>query len=246
MGRSDVVYTVLVGILVASVGCASPDTPEASADTQSADCHALFDGQSLDGWHRIGAADFTADNGMIVGRAMHGIPNSFLSSDESYGDFDLSLEFNVDEAFNSGVQFRSAQASDTLHFRHQAGSGGRFTQITRPGRVWGYQADIDPTPRGWTAHIYEEAGRGWLQTLAADADTTLKLNPIDPGAWHTLRIRAEGDTMRTWLDHNPVATLVDTLRSDGFIALQVHAVGSPEEAGKTVRFRSISVCPIDT
>lgn len=258
MGRSEIPAAVfVVALALAATGCGgdtpdptgelpanAPGSSQATSNVSDAGCRPLFDGESLAGWHRIGDAELTAESGMIIGRAVHGIPNSFLATDDAFGDFDLSLAFNVDEAFNSGVQFRSEQASDTLRFPHQAGNGNRFTQVTRPGRVWGYQADIDPTSRGWTANIYEEAGRGWLQTFPSNGEPAIELHPIEPGAWHALRIRAAGDTIQTWLDGDPVATLVDTLRSEGFIALQVHAVGTPEETGKSVRFRSIEMCGV--
>ena len=65
-----------------------------------------------------------------------------------------------------------------------------------------------------------------------------------PGIWHNLRIRAVADTLRTWLDDHPVTSLQDTVRSSGFVALQVHSVHSLDESGKTVRFINIRLCEI--
>ena len=167
------------------------------------------------------------------------IPNSFLRTDSVYGDFDLSLSFRVDSGFNSGVQIRSAVAQDTIRFeRHQAGNGRVRKQVTLPGRVFGYQVEIDPTPRGWTGQIFDEAARGWLQTFSGDVQP----RAIVPDAWHALRIRAVGDSVLTWLDGESVATLVDDRSSEGFIALQVHAVSDASHAGRTVRFRDLTLC----
>ncbi len=201
-------------------------------------CTPLFDGTSLAGWTAIGDASYAVEDSAIVGRAVYGVPNSFLRTDAEYTDFDLSLEFAVDSGFNSGIQFRSAVASDTLRFDHQAGNGDRFVSVAAPGRVYGYQSEIDPTPRAWTAEIYEEGARGWLETFVKRPAKAA----ITPGVWHAVRIRAVGDSLRTWLDGRPVASLVDSARASGFIALQVHSVATPEDAGKTVRFRNLSLC----
>ena len=201
-------------------------------------CIAPFDGHSLEGWTVIGNAGISVEDGVIMGRAVHGVANSFLRTDQTYGNFDMTLEFNVDAGFNSGVQFRSAQAVETLRWNHQAGSGRQFTMITEPGRVFGYQSEIDPSERGWTAEIYEEGARGWLQTFIKEPTR----RQIRPGSWHRMRIRAHGDMINTWLDGELIADLSDSMRSEGFIALQVHSVGTPEDAGKTVRFRAIQLC----
>ena len=203
-------------------------------------CADLFDGESLLGWTIIGDAEYAIDDGVIVGHAVVQRPNSFLRTNEEYTDFDLSVDFSIDEAFNSGIQFRSAQASDTLRWDHQAGNGSQFTMVAAPGRVYGYQAEIDPTERAWTGEIYEEGARGWLETFNKDPLRRL----IQPGVWYTLRIRAVADSLSTWLDGQPVAELRDTLRTNGFIALQVHSVGSPDDAGKTVRFKNIRLCEV--
>jgi hypothetical protein len=221
-------YSILILIVT---GCAS------QAQQQ---CTALFDGHSLNGWQLIGDANITVEDGVIIGRAVHGIPNSFLRTELVYGDFDLRLEFKVDAGFNSGVQFRSAQAVGPRQWSHQAGNGQLREITNEPGQVFGYQAEIDPSERGWTAEIYEERARGWLQTFAKEPAA----RQIETDTWHRLRIRANGDSIQTWLDGSPVADLTDSMRADGFIALQVHAVRTPEDAGKTVRFNNIQLCDV--
>ena len=48
----------------------------------------LFNGHDLSGWHQLnGAAPFTVVDGAIVGTAIPDTPNSFLVTDETYGDF---------------------------------------------------------------------------------------------------------------------------------------------------------------
>ena len=53
----------------------------------------LFDGKTLKGWHQLnGKAKYEVVDGTIVGTTVSGEPNSFLATDEDYGDFILELE----------------------------------------------------------------------------------------------------------------------------------------------------------
>ncbi len=64
----------------------------------------LFDGSSLDGWNVLGDANWELADGAVSADSGGG----FLVSEESYGDFELTLEFWVDEPANSGVFIRCA------------------------------------------------------------------------------------------------------------------------------------------
>ena len=70
----------------------------------------LFDGKSLNGWvHMNGAHRFTVEDGAIVSRTVEasaGI-NSFLCSQQEFGDFELELETYIDPVINSGIQIRT-------------------------------------------------------------------------------------------------------------------------------------------
>ncbi|MEO5650842.1 MAG: DUF1080 domain-containing protein, partial [Ginsengibacter sp.] len=59
--------------------------------------------------------------------------------------------------------------------------------------------------------------------------------------WNKYRIECIGNTMRTWINGIPTANLVDAETPSGFIALQVHAIGNNEKAGKQIRWRNILI-----
>ena len=68
----------------------------------------LFNGSSLDGWiQRGGKANYSVEDGCIVGTTVPKTPNSFLCTEKDYGDFILKYEFKIDPRLNSGVQIRS-------------------------------------------------------------------------------------------------------------------------------------------
>lgn len=182
----------------------------------------LFDGQSLEGWvQRNGEADYQIDGDAIVGVARMGTPNSFLCTRQDYGDFILEYDVMVDPRLNSGVQIRSLS-----------------TPAYRDGRVHGYQVELDPSARAYTAGIYDEARRGWLYPLARNPEARTAFRQ---GAWNTIRVEAIGNTIRTWLNGQMAANLVDDMTASGFIGLQVHSIGDEALAGAEVRWRNLRI-----
>jgi len=182
----------------------------------------LFDGKNLDGWvQRNGTATYRVENGAIVGKTSEGSPNSFLCTKKDYGDFELKFEVKVDDQLNSGVQIRSQSKPE-------------FNK----GRVHGPQVEI--AAGGGSGYIYGEAlGTGWLSENRSDpkAQTAFK-----KGEWNRYLVRAQGKSIKTWINDVPVDDLVDEKSgmSRGFIGLQVHGIKKgtgPYE----VRWRNIMI-----
>src|SRR6516164_8247237 len=185
----------------------------------------LFDGKTLSGWKQMaGKADFRVENGTIVGTTVINSGNSFLVTDQEFGDFILEMDVRIDDtSSNSGVQVRS-------HF-DPAGHGGK-------GLVYGCQFEIDPSSRRWSGGIYDEGRRDWLYPGSLHASSQ---NAFKTGEFNHLRIECIGHEMTTWINGVAVAYLVDTMDSKGFIGLQVHAIDRPELAGKKVYFKNIMI-----
>ena len=67
----------------------------------------LFNGKDLQGWKVLGGkAKYEVKNGEIIGTTVSNEPNSFLVTEETFGDFILSLDFKNESAINSGIQFQ--------------------------------------------------------------------------------------------------------------------------------------------
>ena len=62
----------------------------------------LFDGRSLDGFERVGDANWRIDGGSIVADKGSG----FLLTKANYGDFEIRAEFWADDDANSGIFIR--------------------------------------------------------------------------------------------------------------------------------------------
>jgi hypothetical protein len=211
--KFNVLYLVLLTVLFVSMQSVSADEPWKE----------LFDGKSLAGWTQIGgAAQYSVQEGQIIGKTVLDTPNSFLCTKQYYSDFILELEFKVDAKLNSGIQIRS----------------NSFPEYDN-GRVHGYQIEIDPSNRGWTGGIYDEGRRGWLYTLEGNSAAQ---KAFKADQWNKLRVEAIGDTLKTWINDVPTAHLYDTMTRTGFIALQVHAIGKDKDReGIQVCWRNIRI-----
>ena len=188
----------------------------------SANWKNLFNGKDLSGWKQLnGKAKYTVQNGEIIGTTVFNEPNSFLATEKDYGDFILEFDFKVDSTMNSGVQFRSESKADYKN-----------------GRVHGYQFEIDPSKRGWTGGIYDEARRDWLYPL--DLNPSAK-TAFKQGQWNKVRIECIGNNIRTWVNGVPAAHVIDDMTPKGFIALQVHSINKKEDEGRQIRWRNLRI-----
>lgn len=182
----------------------------------------LFNGKDLQGWKQLnGKAKYEAKNGEIIGTTVSTEPNSFLTTEKTYGDFILEFELLVDNSMNSGVQFRSLSKADYNN-----------------GRVHGYQVEIDPSDRAYSGGIYDEARRGWLYTMDINPEGK---KAFKKDAWNKYRIECIGTSIRTWVNGIPTAHVIDDVTLEGFIALQVHSIGKTDVPGKEIKWRNIKI-----
>ena len=166
----------------------------------------FFNERDLKGWegdHTL----WTVENGEIVGKTAGLNHNEFLRSELAAADFRLRLKVKlVDNAGNSGVQFRS-----------EAGPNGEIA---------GYQADIGV---GWWGKLYEENGRGLLWDRSGEAY-------VKPNDWNDYEIVAIGGRIRTYINGKLCVDLNDTGGAKrGIFAIQLHAGGPTEVRIRDVR-----------
>jgi len=150
---------------------------------------ALFDGSTLDGWNPIGDANWELADGAVQADSGSG----FLVTPRSYGDFELTLEFWVDEPANSGIFIRCADAQ-SVNDRNSY-------------EVNIYDTRADQTYRtGGIVHI-------------ASPSSVINAG----GQWNSYEITARGDRLQVTLNGTQVVDVRDTQFSDGPIALQYGA-----------------------
>jgi hypothetical protein len=95
----------LIVLAIGLGGCSSRhDQPPASAPAPTAEWQTLLDGTGLDGWTRVGDANWQVSDGAVQADTGTG----FLLTKGVFDDFDLELEFFDTPETNSGVFIRCA------------------------------------------------------------------------------------------------------------------------------------------
>ncbi len=203
----------------------------------------LFDGKTLNGWKpsTVGTATYTVVDGAIRGETAEGSPNTFLLSEEQYGDFELEFEVKVHDSLNSGVQIRSREKTEA----DLAATGKDGKPATDLHRFFGPQVEVEASP-GQSGYIYGEAtGHGWLSPEPKDdkhAHSHMK-----NGEWNHFRIVAKGARIQTFINGTAVADLtqeeVYKTHPKGHIGLQVHGIkagtGPFDVAWRNLRIRPL-------
>ena len=171
----------------------------------------LFNGKNLDGWKIHGTELWYVEDGLLVCESGPDKEYGYLSTNEFYDDFELTLEFKQEANGNSGVFIRSTVDGT---------------------KVSGWQVEVAP-PGSNTGGVYESYGRGWLIKPEKEKDKALKM-----GEWNNMRIRVKGDKIKSWLNGTPMISLKDKKigQGKGSIALQIHDGG-----GIKVRWRNLIV-----
>ena len=233
--REPLIIAFACLLLWTFVGQSCADDTNVRKSQVASEWVSLFNGNDLSGWRQInGFATFTVEEGAIVGTTVDNSPNSFLCTQHNFGDFDLEFEVKLDPNLNSGVQVRS----------HSLNS-------YRNGNVFGYQVEV--AENGNAGFIYDEERRGWLSLDRSDPQ---KRAVYKTGVWNAYRVVCQGDRIITWVNGVPVDNLQDGMDRAGFIGLQVHSFGmpnddpnrSPLQGGKNpshVRWRNLRIRVLD-
>ncbi len=182
MKRSLPIVLSLIAIGVVGLGSAEVSGQRAAWVT-------LFNGTSLNGWNPIGNANWE----LVDGAVQADMGSGFLVSDRPYSDFELTLEFWVDEPANSGIFIRCADPT-TVTDRNSY-------------EVNIYDTRADQSYRtGGIVHI---------------ASPTSVINA--GGQWNTYEITARGERLQVTLNGTEVVDVEDSQFASGPIALQYGA-----------------------
>ncbi|CAN5558466.1 DUF1080 domain-containing protein [soil metagenome] len=178
----------------------------------------MFDGKTFNGWEGDTANTWRIINNALMGGSLtETVPhNEFIATTESFGDFELTLEFKLTGTgfVNAGVQFHSERSKNPAY------------------EMIGYQADLGA---GYWASLYDESRR---DLTIVQPDSALIKKILKPGTWNRYKIKSVGRRIRIYL--NDVQT-VDYSEPDekiihtGKIALQVHGGGKALAAYRNIK-----------
>lgn len=172
----------------------------------------LFNGKDLTGWEAYGNELWYVEDGLLVCESGPEKGYGYLATTSYYNDYDLNVEFRQLSNGNSGVFIRS---------------------FVEPGAIVnGWQVEVAPAGCD-TGGVYESYGRGWLVQIEDEKEDILK-----EGEWNTLRIKVQGDNVKTWLNGQQMIDLTDEKigKGNGRIALQIHDGG-----GIKVQWRNLKL-----
>jgi glucose/arabinose dehydrogenase len=205
----------------------------------------LFDGASLEGWRNFGqqtvSPGWSIENGTIVRK---GVGAGDILSKETFGSFELQLEYKISKGGNSGLMFHVTEEERTPWMT------GPEVQIQ--DNVDGH----DPQKSGWLYQLYQPVKPAWavrfekqvgFETPAVDDATR------PAGEWNHLYIRVtptDGEVQVNgvsyfkfqkgsddWNERVAKSKFADMFKfgkaTEGHIALQDH--------GNEVAFRGIKV-----
>ena len=178
----------------------------------------LFDGKTLDGWSEKGGpydgdADWTVEDGVIVGREAEGAKGGLLYTDELFGDFEFDCDVKVNAPFDSGIFVRMLPKR----------RGAQFTIDDRPnGEIMGIYSN------GWLFH--ESGGdAAWRSGEWCHVRVRCVGDPMHLVGW------IDGKLV---VDYQVPAGMDEKFTSEGRIGIQVHGgLNDPEDAA--VRFKNL-------
>ncbi len=183
----------------------------------------LFDGQTLDGWHKLTSynehGQWEVRDGAIAGDQFPEGEGGLLVTDGEYGDFEVYAEVKTTYPQDSGLFLR-----------------------VQPN-VLSYQVTIDHRPEGTIGALYVPGGGGMI--AACDTGFTY-WNPYD---FNVVRARIEGQPPRiqVWINEYPANDYTDVMvegkervPAKGVLGIQVHP-GENWKKGSKVLFRKIMI-----
>jgi hypothetical protein len=229
---------------------------------------AKFAGSQLAGWHTLGQAEWSAENGEIIGKGTAG--SGWLVLDHSYQDTGFYAAFRCTGACDTGVLLRMAKTADGITGTYLSVKGSAFAgeNLTlnatggvvesaklrdAAGMIRFAPPRIDPT-------ILPQPVRVFTPSVPA-LPITHAGAPFREGGWNEMEALLDASIMRGYLNDSyrslSVATDQDDIDSYGAIALfvgkgsEVHfkdvsykdlaiRVQPPEEVGSRFRAQRLS------
>ena len=246
----------------ASAQVATTDTVAAATDPSGApgsDSSALhgpsfvpdskFQGSTLAGWHKLGQADWRAENDELIGRG--GAGPGWLVLDQSYQDTGFYAGFRCIGVCDTGVLIRATKTADGMKGTYLSIKGGQLEAESLTLDAGGNIIDRkklrdavgmirfapprpDPTKLDYAPQVQINQAPPGVNIPFKFPDVSLH-----SGEWNELEILLDADIMRAYLNNTPernqisAATDDDDMDSYGPIALFVGM-------GSEVRFKDVS------
>ena len=164
----------LVPLAALLIAAASPVFAQASRAPGA--WKTLFDGSSLTGWRGYRSDAVPAGWSIVDGTLSKQLPVEDIMTRDTFGDFELELEWKISAAGNSGILYRGTEEYDHIYWTapeyqllDDEKAADNKTRLTSAGAAFG----LYPSPAG-------------------------HLKPV--GEWNSTRIIAKGAHVEHWLN----------------------------------------------
>lgn len=210
------------------------------------------------------------EDGAIIGTQVPGSEmGAYLISDETFGDFDLTLEARPDFPIDTGIMVRCHALGGVgfqalVDHRKHGAIGGIYGNSVGGFRAYPFVVDGDEQEGFRVANLREGTADGpsFKPDFAASIEDFLRA--WKPNEWNTFRIRCTGELplIETWINGTPIAKLdtakladrvpgyqpeviLERIGRKGHIAFEVHDNGKMGRnrwaPGAVCRWRNIRI-----
>lgn len=182
---------VLITVLVSCRNSEEQVHNSLSEAEHAAGWELLFNGENLDGWHLYNKGDIPSSwevkEGMLwCNPKAKDVQHGDLTTDREFGNFDLTYEWKIGKAGNSGVLVNVQELPE-----HGA------TYMTGPEMQLLDNENAEERHRSNPTHL-----AGSLYELIGDEASS---QPAPAGEWNSSRIRQEDGKLSFWLNGNLTA-----------------------------------------
>ena len=208
-------------LLIAALFCLSFSACLAEETKADAGFKPLFDGKTLEGWKN----PYKHGEAKVVDGEIHLIADNkfFLVTEKTYANF----------VFEGEVLLPDGDANSGFMFRAHA----------EPGKVYGYQSEVDGDPnRKWSGGLYDEGRRAWfISPIKGDKESEAAFRKRAGDAfkrndWNTYRITCKGNKITIAVNGVVTTDCEDDKDASGVIGIQHHG-----EKGQTYKFRNLRI-----
>ena len=203
-------------LLIASfvVSTVTAGQPSAETSDTGAEWTSLFDGNSLDGWEKVGKEDsrWAVEDGALAGS---GTQSMLVYTKEKYKNFRYRVEAKINDGGNSGVYFRTTR-QPTFKDGYEAQVDSTHKDPIRTGSLYGF------------CHVYEQHVKPgeWFTYEIEVRDDVWRGREMT-----RIKITVNGDELYEYLDF-------DKTFGEGYFAFQQH------DPGSEVHIRKVEVLPL--
>ncbi|MDB4766644.1 DUF1080 domain-containing protein [bacterium] len=200
---------------LADANAQEKDKPSAETTVESAEWTSLFDGESMDGWEKVGKKDsnWEVKDGALCGS---GTQSMLVYTKSAFKNFRYRVEIKINDGGNSGVYFRTPP-KPTFREGYEAQVDSTHKDPIRTGSIYGF------------CHIYENL-------VEPDTWFTYEIEVRDD-VWRDreltrIKVIVDGKELYEHLDFNKTW-------GEGHFGFQQH------DPGSKVSIRKVEVFPLD-